>query len=1638
MFTANLLRDMATALPSRARQFVVMTVILWPAVARRIEVRMSAPWLTSCFHPWLEALEFFGDERGSAAMWQFLREVHLDKDARRVLAAPYSEEAFSQAVTLTLDVFEAWLSPQTHALLKVALATREFAPRVEAHQSIVDRRSSCLPRAVVYPGGHVACSPEELHFASQHCGNSSFVIPDLLGSEQFSFYSGDERNRNASGSVVELVANAAKDDVKPWMMQLHGRYFFLRHSFMHHNSYHNSAAFGKTYLQGFGANLDIKNMEYKNWDYERKQTKGGSGAIGGTDEEVLTFDGKDDDDIEGVQFAMLAKRRPELKQRLAKLRNALVDERSNDSAQLKIWRIRDLGLQAVVAVLEGHDALRMLADISQNFPSQAAALSATRVSNTIRTHGATMLNSVVRGVVPRPGTIYIGGVPMNIESPAFSVHSMMKLVRAELKCLAQLNSISPDDRVRATLLDPATLGEVETLGVSMGSKRSPRVDLLSGSKGAITYLNNLEEDARYKGWSRSVQTLLYPSWQLHAIAKNLFTVIIFVDAGTREALAAFRLVHILLDEEFPIRFGLVFMDAAKSEDATLDLSKPPTGAQIAALFSLLKNAKGVEVAWSWLRRLVDVHDELLHESQLDFISPTLGEVIDLFARIAARSPSSSRSSSNDDTKDKFNGEGRSQEDVVLRTTSTMVAKEDAWDALSPASSSHLRKYVIADVQRSQDFASMKGVSSNSFALNGQVIEGLAFQTELLPLLGEEQNRLAELVATSVLTDKTKSIYGKALLGAGKKEHLASRYSAFASKFFNSEKTFIFEAFKEQSLSWNYARPSKATRSLVSLIVDADCNTTAGKAVVEATLELADRGVVARVALLGNETSLYQQQAHSLRRSGASVGDAVVYMNGLKVDAGARKPPTTEDLRVIVDAENAVAEMLAAKIGLDEDYGANDAARDTAPWPTSAHLDLIGKARAFIGTRGQSSRDDPVAHVERILGLNSPLVIRRLSRLKRPSSGNLQAAPTESAGVVAVLDPLTEAAQRAAPVLTTLRDVVGLEVTLILVPNTELSEVPLQKYYRFALDAVESDSKTVFTSLPRSHVLTLRIDTPEAWDVQIGLADQDLDNLRCERDACGDAGSSDITIVEYKLTSLVVAGQCYDAREGRPPNGLQVELADYAQSSVADTIVMQNLGYFQLRASTPGKFALRLATGTPSAELYDIVASPPRTSLHGERSSHNALGDPDGPTLTSIDAIVADLNGETVQLRVRKKTGYEALSLLDRFQQEEVSDAEKHALTSSRDGVRAQADPSLRTRGLLGRLLSPLLSKVPAYKVEKNADAGDGAQLDTVHVFSLATGALYERFLKIMMLSVRKRTSGPVKFWLFENYLRPDFKIGAAALSKSYNFDVSYVTYKWPQWLRRQTIKQRIIWGYKILFLDVLFPLGIPKIIYVDADLIVRADLRELWTMDIGGRPYAYTPFCATRPETLGFQFWRSGYWKDHLRGRAYHISALYVVDLVKFRHLGVGDQLRALYDQLARDPNSLANLDQDLPNYAQHSIPIFSLPQEWLWYALPKTIGEAYVPFAAGVNHGALMNLRSRPRPLISATTHSTKKTSYPWPSASLMVPFSWKHGTSSMMKSSRLKRIIVVHRPVILIDAASYFRQISAVYRPCHQRRQL
>ena len=361
--------------------------------------------------------------------------------------------------------------------------------------------------------------------------------------------------------------------------------------------------------------------------------------------------------------------------------------------------------------------------------------------------------------------------------------------------------------------------------------------------------------------------------------------------------------------------------------------------------------------------------------------------------------------------------------------------------------------------------------------------------------------------------------------------------------------------------------------------------------------------------------------------------------------------------------------------------------------------------------------------------------------------------------------------------------------------------------------------------------------------------------------------------------------------------------------------MKNLGYFQLQA-TPGLWSLSIAPGK-GADIFTFDRDAYTSSSAHARALKNLVG-----SGLSYDGTSDNYENENNKYDVTKPV------------------AVTNFYTST-EGVFVTRRPGMEMASLLdgndaGKENSGMWSTFSdMFSSKKNAKTSltevDTSEDGKIHVFSLATGHVYERLLRIMMLSVHKHSSMPVKFWLFENYLSPKFKETASKMASHYGFEVAYVTYKWPSWLQQQTEKQRIIWGYKILFLDVLFPLNVKKVIYVDADQVVRADLKELWDMDLNGKPYAYTPFCDSREETLGFQFWRQGYWAEHLRGKPYHISALYVVDLSMFRRHAVGDTLRSVYDMLAKDPNSLSNLDQDLPNYAQHSVPIHSLPQEWLW-----------------------------------------------------------------------------------------------------------
>jgi UDP-glucose:glycoprotein glucosyltransferase len=181
----------------------------------------------------------------------------------------------------------------------------------------------------------------------------------------------------------------------------------------------------------------------------------------------------------------------------------------------------------------------------------------------------------------------------------------------------------------------------------------------------------------------------------------------------------------------------------------------------------------------------------------------------------------------------------------------------------------------------------------------------------------------------------------------------------------------------------------------------------------------------------------------------------------------------------------------------------------------------------------------------------------------------------SVRVWAVLNPLSQDAQKVAPFLVMLRDAFDADVTVVLNPHKTVGEFPLKRFYRYAvtpslafdgLGAVRPAPGVAFRDVVTQSLLTLTMDMPESWRVAAESCPYDLDNIKLS-EIKGDA----LTAV-FKLKNLLIAGQCYE-EGGQPPAGLQLNLGRGTEV-MADTLVMANLGYFQLQAN-PGAWKLSL-------------------------------------------------------------------------------------------------------------------------------------------------------------------------------------------------------------------------------------------------------------------------------------------------------------------------------------------------------------------------------------------------------------------------------------------------------------------------------
>ncbi|XP_053979752.1 UDP-glucose:glycoprotein glucosyltransferase isoform X1 [Hylaeus volcanicus] len=1395
----------------------------------------------------LEAAEYLSDENPTY-FWKFVDTF-----------ANYTFGNEKDNYDVIVAFAEEYLSPMEVALLKLGLSLRIYSARVEMFTQMAENKNlsnfDCYN--VVDVGGKYTCSVEELE---QIISQETWSNPDT--------YSVDHRYHmsHQSEKVIILYGQIGTPTFTDFHNRLkhlaenHGITYILRH-------YLKDRAEKNVRLSGYGVELQMKSTEYKATD--DSDIKDNTGKDSETSSDNM-------EEIDGINFVTLKNLYPDKHEELDKLQIHLLDS-SHEIGALKVWQFQELSHQAAERIMNSptNEAINVLTDISQNFPMQAKSLIRTKVNTEMKKE--MKLNQAIfsasLNIQPTDTALFINGLFFDLE--AVDVLGLLESLRSELRVMESLRKIGFSNTKMSKLL-------ALDLSTNM-DKQEFAIDIRDS---AVIWVNDIERDSTYSRWPSSLTELLRPTFpgMLRNIRRNLYNLVLLIDPLSADSNPVITLAQSLYLHAAPLRVGFVFVTNYDTSITGL------TDASVAVnnAYHYFAETKGSDHA---LQFLIDLGN---------YIGPDGPDVNDVKKAIRAQDSSANINY--------ILGE-ESEYDIGRHLASDFVKRSgfkkfpQALMNGIPLSSDQLNansfeEAVLSPIM-SQTPALQKAVYRGEIMEGDDVVDYIMNQPNVMPRLNE---RILKAEKHTWLN----------LIGTVPNDEDYTKWSP------QDLSTWLMNR-----LRYVFVPRRTSVHHLYSFWVVTNLNDPAGRQLLREALEYIESNADVRVTVIINSPT-------DENVDGTSDINKIVLaaLNGLPIDKVMRfiRKVIQEDVaRLIADGkfdieEEGVRENLKkqddelsfhrvyVKTVLNLEKGARAIVcngRLIGPLEnneefTSEDFSLLERfSQNSYGDKlfnklikGQLFEDDEYEKNEitddMIMKITSLLVShpQTRSRFDVPFHGDDYSAvkipaanPDEVVfNLIAIVDPVSRGAQRLGPILRTLQQSLNCNVKVFLNCVEKNSDMALKSFYRFVFepqlqftaDGYVNGAMAKFTKLPTSSLLTQYIHAPENWLVEVVRSVYDLDNIKLDNVAMG-------VHSEFELEHLLLEGHCFEAMIGSPPRGLQFTLGTERQPLMVDTIVMANLGYFQLKAN-PGEWVLRLRQGR-SAEIYDF------NTVGGQDVIQNG---------NDVKVLISSLRNHVLKVKVSKKPDKVGMDLLS-------EDDEKSS-------------------GLWNSISRTFTT------TEDNDD-----QDEKLNIFSLASGHLYERFLKIMMLSVIKHTKSPVKFWFLKNYLSPTLKDFLPHMAKEYGFEYELVQYKWPRWLHQQTEKQRTIWGYKILFLDVLFPLNVKKIIFVDADQVVRADLKELVTMDLGGAPYAYTPFCDSRKEMDGFRFWKQGYWRNHLQGRAYHISALYVVDLKRFRRIAAGDRLRGQYQALSQDPNSLSNLDQDLPNNMIHQVAIKTLPQEWLW-----------------------------------------------------------------------------------------------------------
>ena len=1261
------------------------------------------------------------------------------------------------------------------------------------------------------------------------------------------------------------------------------------------------------WLPGYGVALVVKSTEYRASD-DGAPAHSAAGNRADTAEAELQH-------VSGIDFASLVTQKPDLREHFVALQAELlhdVGDPTRAHRPLEKWQLQDLGLQVALKVAAAQHPLATLSHISQNFPALERPVSMVEVPADAHIEFTSQRKLLPAG----RSRLWLNGALLELED--LHLHSLIDRAQKEHEIL----------RLIASLTD-APLSEVSRVRAQIAQglfHPRQRIDIRKGSP-AVHYSSDQTKDPGYNSKSE---------FNVGKSRKNLYSAVFVMDPTIPGAVASTAVeMQRISGMGTNARAGLVFARPEAGSD----------GERFMQGFLLLKRAGGAKAAFEFFHAVSDVLRRRDSE--------------DLSWKACERALKDSYLLHTDPRR-RPRGMGNAKWAV------------DAINGVNGWVGEGLR----TEMEAASTFISERGLQhgdflSNGVVLRGSLIDGRGWSSaKIIGALHEDYDHFRTGLADGSFQDDESGVPEFIFRAASLKfsphlipgEGIAGGVPALAQPgdgvweavqdtgyMFSSQESIpevtmwvFFDGSSSEGLallnaSVDFAlsgkiRPMRTRIALLSSGVSESALTSMLRILPSLDLEEESRGrFIARVIKeVGTETKLCEDLRCSRESLLGSPLMAVAGEFGISetlskrlVEAG-RHAPGVSDLSLtfrdyltaksprlgsnavvvngwaVASLPDVVAGDIAALVAhASHALAGAQIARLTRPervLPRSLHEGLQPADRALL----LASVLTETAHAVAPVNHEWKHVQEALANCRHTCSRK-HAAQGES-NLVAVLNPIGPETPRISALIEALPKFFDVGVTLLMNPPDRVKQPPLQSFYRYVLPelgGVEASGHlppplALFDNLRGSHMVSLHMDVPEAWELLPTEANMDLYNMKL----------SDMDMAArsvFKLQFLLITGNVWTVPRGEGegeaeqdpdahhPPGVILEVRERragGSGNVQKVLAMGNRGYFQVKV-LPGMYSVAFSPGC-TRSLY---------SLHVPGQGGDSLQDNAEAAAASLPFAAATLSGLSLQISGAPVSKFQNVSECD---------------------AASEAPGSFSLGSWFTHKIDRLLPR-------------RGSDRDTVHIFSLASGHMYERLLRIMILSVTKNTRRPVKFWFLKSYASPDFAVLLGAMAAEYKFDYEFVSYKWPSWLFRQGDQQRLMWAYKILFLDVLFPKEVQRITFVDADQVIRADVGELHDMDLEGAPYAYTPFCNDYAPMEGFRFWREGFWAEHLAGKPYHISALYVVDLTRFRRTGAGDTLRNLYNKLAPDGKSLSNLDQDLPNYAQFAVPIFSLPQDWLY-----------------------------------------------------------------------------------------------------------